>query len=224
MRRALLFIAAALIGSALGPAKALADGDPASDYLLLQPVFYPFSHPAPELMDQLNRNVYAAKRAGYEIRVAIIRAPSDLGAVPQLFGNPQLYARFLGQELKGYYRGALLIVMPQGYGMSVRGVTNPAGVAVLAHVARPAGASSDQLTTAALTAVRRLSAAAGHPLPANPPAPPTSTSPSSPRPSSGSSALTTYLLAGGVLLLGAMAAAAVILLSRRAAGPEQDGD
>jgi hypothetical protein len=225
MRRTLVLMAAVLIGSGLAaPGPALADGDPASDYLLLQPVFYPFSRPAPELVDQLNRNVYAAKRAGYELRVAIIREPSDLGAVPQLFGKPQLYARFLGQELKGYYAGRLLIVMPQGYGMSVRGTTDPGGVQVLSRVPAPAGDSPDQLTTAAVAAVRRLSAAAGHPLPANPPAPPSSSNPasSSTQPSRGSSQIVTFLLAGGVLLVGAMAAAAVILLSRRTAAPEPD--
>ena len=43
---------------------------------------------------------------------------TDLGAVPQLWAKPQIYAKFLGAELRFVYKDTLLVVMPQGLGVS----------------------------------------------------------------------------------------------------------
>jgi hypothetical protein len=61
------------------------------------------------------------------VRVALIAAPIDLGGVPQLFGKPTTYARFLAGELQFVYPDKVLIVMPQGaaLGDHARLVANP---------------------------------------------------------------------------------------------------
>src|SRR5262249_17353430 len=89
---ATLLAAACLVAH---PATALADGDPASDFLLSQTTFLPFdSNISKEDGDRLNELVAEAKKRGYTIRVAIIGKPFDLGAVPSLWAKPKTYARF----------------------------------------------------------------------------------------------------------------------------------
>jgi hypothetical protein len=146
-----------------------ADGDPASDFLLIAPLFYPYNRPSQPQIDRLKATIQAAKQRGYIVRVAVIGSRNDLGAVPDLFGRPATYARFLGSELVGRYRGRLLVVMPQGYGFSIGGKPNTAGAqALAAFLPPPANASSDDLMTAAAGAVRRLAAKAGVQVPAIP--------------------------------------------------------
>ena len=112
-----LLVSAALAGWA--PLTALADGDPASDYLLSQSTFLsPFdgavgSAQAARLVAMLAQ---AANR-GFSLKVAVIVTPYDLGSVPILFGKPQTYARFLGEEDFYYWKNELLVVMPNGYGI-----------------------------------------------------------------------------------------------------------
>jgi hypothetical protein len=178
----ILAVVASLVGSfALSPS-ANADGDPASDILLFQQVSFPFNAPSPAARRVLAGTVAEAKRAGYPIRVAIIQARPDLGAVPQLFGKPQTYARFLDTELQSGYHGVLLVVMAGGYGVAAGGrfVTThtdgtkqttfrlrPTGrlVRVLDHVSPPRSGSPNALAAAATSAVRALALAAGHSLP-----------------------------------------------------------
>jgi hypothetical protein len=160
-RRAAVRIALLLTTAVLMlPSLAAADGDPASDTLLGLNVFYPYSPPvAPAVKLQLDRQAAAAKRAGFPIKVALIAGPTDLGAIPSLFGKPQAYAKFLDQEIS--FRGAqpLLVVMPAGYG--VQGVTGPARLAV-SGLPKPAGKTSTDLARAAQTAVAKLVSASGH--------------------------------------------------------------
>jgi hypothetical protein len=160
-RRAAVRIALLLTAAVLMlPSLAAADGDPASDTLLGLNVFYPYSPPvASAVKRKLNRQTAAAKRAGFPIKVALIAAPTDLGAIPSLFGKPQAYAKFLDQEIS--FRGAqpLLVVMAAGYG--VQGVTGPARLAV-SGLPKPAGKTSTDLARAAQTAVAKLLAASGH--------------------------------------------------------------
>lgn len=160
-RRAAVRIALLLTAAVLMlPSLAAADGDPASDTLLGENVFYPYSPPvAPAVKLRLDRQTAAAKRAGFPIKVALIAAPTDLGAIPSLFGKPQAYAKFLDQEIS--FRGAqpLLVVMPAGFG--VQGVTGPARLAV-SGLPKPAGKTSTDLARAAQTAVVRLVSASGH--------------------------------------------------------------
>ncbi len=145
----------------LTPGAGWADGDPASDYLLFQPVFTPVHPPSTSLKQRLIALADAAKKQGFPIRVAVIQAPIDLGAVPQLLGRPATYARFLGAELRFAYRGRLLVVMQQGYGYTQKGKPVPGGAKLLRSIAKPPGNTPDQLTAAAIVALRRISAASG---------------------------------------------------------------
>jgi len=144
------------------PAGAIADGDPASDVLLGQNVFYPYGPTVVQAVGgKLDAETAAAKRAGFPLKVALIGAPTDLGTVPSLFGEPQAYARFLEQEISFSGPQPLLVVMPAGYG--VQGVKAPADLA-LRGLAKPAGATGTDLARAAAAAVTRLANASGHRL------------------------------------------------------------
>jgi hypothetical protein len=157
-RLALGLVAAAALFVA---APALADGDPASDYLLAQATFQPPDLGTPSAYSsQLAAVVSDARRKGYEIRVAVIGTRYDLGSIPELFRRPTQYARFLGQELQFVYKGRLLVVMPNGYGVSLDGKAQPALQRIVDALPAP-GNGGAALTAAATRAVRRLAAAAG---------------------------------------------------------------
>jgi hypothetical protein len=162
-RRAVVWIALLLSAVVLTlPVLAAADGDPASDSLLGQNVFYPYSPPVAEAVKlKLDQQTAAAKRAGFPIKVALIAAPTDLGTVPSLFGKPQEYAKFLDQEISFQGPQPLLVVMAAGYG--VQGVRAP-GSLVLSALPKPAGKTSTDLARAAQTAVAKLASASGHTL------------------------------------------------------------
>lgn len=141
------------------------DGDPASDILPQQNVFFPYSPPVskpygPALVDLLER----AHENGFRLKVALIQSPSDLGAYPQLFNKPQEYADLLYSELitsHGQKKFPLLVIMPAGFG----GKNLGGGVdGALEPVEIDAEAETDGLARAALEAVARLSTANGHPL------------------------------------------------------------
>ena len=164
MRRAIAWIAwLAIVATTVAPTTALADGDPASDELIGANVFYPFSPPvAAGLQKTLNSETAAATHVHFPIKVALIASPADLGAIPSLFAKPQQYADFLDQEIS--FAGTttlLLVVMPNGYG--VQGLNDPA-TAVVTTLKPPAGSRSDDLARAAIAAVTKLAAAAGHPI------------------------------------------------------------
>ena len=127
---------------------ALADGDPASDVLLGENVFYPFSPTVSNrLQAELNAETAAASRAHFPIKVALIASPADLGAIPSLFGKPQEYANFLDREISSSNNSPpLLVVMRSGYG--AQGLDLAAAIAVV-RLAAPAGASTDDLARAA---------------------------------------------------------------------------
>lgn len=156
-------IALGIVATMLVPAAARADGDPASDILLAENVFYPYSPPvATGLQKTLNTETAAASRGHFPIKVALIDTPADLGAIPTLFGKPQQYAHFLHQEISFFgTKQLLLVVMPNGYG--VQGLDRSATDAA-ATLKRPAGSASNALAQAAITAVPKLATAAGHPI------------------------------------------------------------
>jgi hypothetical protein len=190
---------------AFAPA-ALADGDPASDYLLSQPVFLPPDVVVPEAdAKQLTETLAAAKARGYEIRVAVIGTRYDLGSVGALFKKPQEYALFLGQELRFVYKGRLLVVMPNGYGVSQGGKRWPKAEPVVARLPPPRG-SGAELTRAADTAVRKLAASSGVELP-----PPGGGD-------SRSNSTKVVAIVGGVAVLLLVGAAAAFFLRRRRLG------
>ena len=97
------------------PAVARADADPASDTLYTGRVFLPLSAKvSPRIARDLDAVTLEAEKAGRPVRVALIASKTDLGGVPQLFGKPTTYARFLAGELQFVYPDKVLIVMPQG--------------------------------------------------------------------------------------------------------------
>lgn len=145
------------------PVTARADGDPASDVLLGQNVYYPYTPQVTNaLQGKLNAETAAAAKAHFPIKVALIASPIDLGVIPELFGKPALYAKYLEPEISFNYQAQpLLVVMKAGYG--IQGM-KPAARTALATLRRPVGGSSDDLAQAALTAVASLAKAEGHPL------------------------------------------------------------
>jgi hypothetical protein len=187
------------VAVALVPAAA-ADGDPASDYLIGQKVFYSFDAGIPAANAQrLQTMVANANRAGFPIRVALIRTNSDLGAAYQLYRMPQQYAQFLGQELRFVYRNGLLIVMPNGFGYAVNGQPAPKTKRKLTGIATP-GNDGRRLADAATLAVQRLARSSGHDLPL-----PTS---------SGNSATGDRVKIGAIAVTAAILVAAAMLVRR----------
>jgi hypothetical protein len=155
-------LCAILAALAVAPVPARADGDPASDVLLGQNVFYPYQPPvAADLQKALDAETAVAARVHFPIKVALIASPVDLGVITQLFGKPQQYARFLDQEISYQTRQPLLVVMRDGYG--TQGLPAPAA-ALVRTLPKPASGRSEDLARAALAAVPRIARTAGHPL------------------------------------------------------------
>ena len=141
---------------------ARADGDPASDVLYTNWVFIPFGAPIPkDEVTRLRNVVDNARAAGYPIKVALIGAPADLGTAFSLWGKPEQYARFLGLELQFLYKGPLLIVMPNGYGLFHLHKKTPESRA-LRGLRVTQGATG--LARSGVDAVAALARAAGHPV------------------------------------------------------------
>jgi hypothetical protein len=162
MRRALLVAAAAAL-LAVPPARA--NGDPASDVLLTQKVFFPFDATLPDSdREALQKTVDDANARGYTIRVALIPFTSDLGTAVSLWRHPQDYSKFLGSELAFVYANRLLIAQPSGFGFYNHGKPVAKEQRVLAKVA--VGKTPAELTKSATAAVRALAAADGIALPA----------------------------------------------------------
>ncbi len=189
---ALITIVVALLVT--GPARG--DGDPASDVLASQSLFLPQDAGiSPTQQAQLAALLADAHARGYPVRVAVIASASDLGSVTALWREPENYARFLGQELSQTYHGPLLVVMPGGYGGYQPGGASATVSRTLAHLDAP----GTNLGDGAITAVQRVAAAGGHPLPL-----PAATA----RPGAGSSDPLAWLVLalGAVLLVAAWTA------------------
>ena len=133
---------------------AWADGDPASDALIAQNVFFPYSSPvSPRAQHRLDAAVAIAHRDGLPLKVALIAHPADLGSVTSLFGSPQRYAEFLDTELSLGRKIPLLIVMRAGFG--TEGLPDKLQRAVL-DVHPPTGSTGAALTTAAISVLTRF--------------------------------------------------------------------
>jgi hypothetical protein len=138
------------------PAAALADADPASDVLLGAPAFYPFQPPVSQsLQSQLEQELAQLQKQGLSLKVAIIASPVDLGAIPNLFGQPQTYATFLGREISFQHPQALLVVMPAGFGVYSTGAASALG-----GLKVDTTGASNGLTQSAILAVQRIAKAA----------------------------------------------------------------
>jgi hypothetical protein len=150
-----LALTAALLFAAAPAARA--DGDPASDFLVLQDMFYGYgldlkSKPAAQLPVLLQQS----RAKGYEIRVALISRPDDLGSAAPFWGKPKGYATFLGQELSNVYKQRTLVVMPDGYGIFHAGHSTLREQKLLDKLPPPR-----DLLPASLETVQRLAGASG---------------------------------------------------------------
>jgi hypothetical protein len=173
--QALLLAALSLAASAWFAASARADGDPASDVLATQSLFLPQDASVPAAQrEQLRGLLEEARRAGDPIRVAVVASPADLGSVTALWRQPRTYSRFLGQELSLGYRGLLLVVMPNGYGVFHQAAVTPVEQGALAGIRPPGGRPG----AATVEAVQRLAASSGHALPVPSATPPSAATPS----------------------------------------------
>jgi hypothetical protein len=164
LARRVAFVAVLVLLAA--PPVARANGDPASDYLLVQDSFLPFNAKvdrgaAKELADTIR----AADEKGFKIKVAVIGSRYDLGTAFSLYNQAQKYAEFLGLELSFQYHDRLLVVMPNGYGFSIAGKPDPAGIRVV-NALPPPGKDATKQVQAATQAIRKLAAASGKQLPA----------------------------------------------------------
>jgi hypothetical protein len=202
-RRVPLLVAVLLLCT---PAVARANGDPASDYLLVQSVFLPFNAKVdPKVTERLSNVIRDADKANFPIKVAVIASRYDLGTAFSLYNKPQRYAEFLGLELSFQYRDSLLVVMPKGYGYSVNGKPESRGIRALKALPAP-GRDVTKEVQAATAGVRRLAAAYGHVLPAN---------------GGGSSQTRDRLvIAAGAVALAALLAAIVFYRRERTPAPE----
>jgi len=170
--RAIVCLLACALAAGLATSSARADGDPASDYLVSQPVFLGYDAKVPPAAQRkLLAAVTSATKNGYPIKVALIWSSYDLGSVPELFRKPKTYARFLdAEDSKCWWGGScgsgrfktttrLVVVMPNGLGFA-RWKHNPASgyrtLAGIKVVGTPAG-----LAGAATAAVVKLAGAAG---------------------------------------------------------------
>ena len=204
MARPALVSIAALLALCSGASAARADADPASDFLIQQDAFYPFTAKVSTTQKQaLNAALASGRKAGVHIKVAIIAGPNDLGAVSILFNRPpQQYAKFLGTELSFVNTARVLVVTPNGYGLWWHKPLPARELAALHSLPPPASAGGDTLTAAANTAVRRLLALHGVHV-----APPPATH--------NSSNADRVKIAGGTLVLVAVGLGVSMLLRRR---------
>jgi hypothetical protein len=194
VRARLLALSVALAALAVLPAGALADGDPASDVLISSTLYTPVAQKiSPPVLQQLQRTIEQANAGGFQVRVALILDRTDLGAVPQLYGNPTSYVRLLSAELFYVWKGAVIAVQPGGIGVAnIKPLAPAQAAANTIKVAKPA--TADALAQAATTAIRKIAPMERSSI--------TFTSDgSTPASTSSSSSSTTTKILGGVLIV-----------------------
>jgi hypothetical protein len=158
--RSLAVVLAAACVAGLSAGGARADGDPASDYLIVRQVFFPYDVKVPRPEQQkLLAAVHSANNQGFDIKVALIGSSYDLGSVTALWLKPRQYARFLSFEDSFYFKSRLVVVMPNGLGFHWPKHDSAAAYRLISNI--PVTASPAGLATAATTAVKRLANASG---------------------------------------------------------------
>jgi hypothetical protein len=155
-RQAIAAALAAAIACVLAPG-VRADGDPASDTLVVRNVFLPYEPGTAGAVHSLEQTVSGVYRAGDRVKVAVILGPDDLGSVQTLFGRSSQYAQFLGIELGLWYSGPVLVAMPTGFGVYDGGHSTAAEESVLGSLTVE-GSTSDALIRSATAAVQKLEA------------------------------------------------------------------
>jgi hypothetical protein len=158
-------VAVVIVALLLAPL-ARADGDPASDWLLTRPAFFPpdagISSADQKALTQL---LLSAKAQGYTLRIAPISSQYDMGSVTVLWRRPTDYAPFLSQELRFLYKGRVLVVMPNGFAIARNGKRDAPEQTIVAKLPVPKPFQGAPLAAATETAVRKLAAGAGIVLP-----------------------------------------------------------
>lgn len=130
---------------------------------------------------------------GLDLKVAVIGSAVDLGGIPELFGQPSRYARFLDTEISLKAPQPLLVVMPAGVAIENAGAVSAVGSLRIDRTHGSAG-----LVRTAIDAVRRIAAGRGAAIAA-------------PKVAGGGGGGTTpVLLAVGALVLVLIAAGAVL--------------
>jgi hypothetical protein len=204
MKRVCPLVAALVALAFLAPA-ALADGDPASDFLLSQASFLsPYDGKiATSQQKRIETMLQSAKEQGFPLKLAVIATPYDLGAVPILYKKPQTYAKFLAQEDYYFWKDELLVVMPNGYGLYKLKNLPPEDKAVLAKLPKVDTTNGPALGDAAERAITALAARRGLTLSTG----------------SGASGTSVWVergeIAGGAILICLLAAGGVFLWRRR---------
>jgi hypothetical protein len=205
---------AGALALAAAPA-AWADGDPASDILPAQDVYYPYTPPVSKsLVTAFDRELKQVRAAGYPFKVAVLASQGDMGSYPTLFDQPQRYADLLSSELPTQsdrqLHGAfhLLVVMPGGFGGQNLGDKVDQA---LAPIKIDPAAGSDGLVRAAMQAVARIATAAGHPTKVPPEATAASSKPGAGGKGGGTSAAAIFIPIAAVLI----ALTAIVLVRRR---------
>lgn len=156
--RTIAAVLAAAIVCAVAASAVPADGDPASDTLLVESAFVPYETPTAAAVADLQKAVAAVYARQERVKVAVIYAQDDLGAIPSLFGQPVQYAHFLGIELGLWYVGPVLVAMPDGLGIYDGGRSTASEQQVLRTVTVGGGTPDDLVRTAA-AAVRKMTSA-----------------------------------------------------------------
>jgi hypothetical protein len=165
-----------LVAALVGPAGALAHGDPTAHYLETDPLLTSYAAP-PDLQVELKlRGVLdAATARGYPIKVVLFSSEEDTGGDPAPVEDPQDYVPTVTDQLESTapLRAPVLIVTPHAYGLAGRQPRagklvpiTPQFAHRLAHgLPLAKKAQGTALARAAMTSIRRLAAAGGHPLP-----------------------------------------------------------
>ncbi len=146
----------ALAALAVGTFAASAQGhDPAEQPLRTGTAFLPFAANSEQAVRFL-AVLAAANHAGFAIRVAIISRSRDLDEYTSYWRKPRAYARLLGGELAPDYAKRVLVVMPDGFGLSP---PSQSDYGLLETITVETG--NDGLLAAAQRAIERLAASTG---------------------------------------------------------------
>jgi hypothetical protein len=169
---ALLTIALAAF---IAPAGAMAHGDPSSHYLETDQLYPGFANrPSQQVELQLAGLLEATRLAGYPIKVGIVGSADDLTEDAAMFKTPQPYAEYVSAVLGApNLKAPVLIVTPNGLGIAgsqelegrLGTVHRSDAGRLLGGVRSSPRATGDELARTAMSAVRRIAAAGGHPLP-----------------------------------------------------------
>ena len=160
MRPALACALVAATLACVAVPRALAHGDPGSEYLTSHELYVPFDLEAPPAKErQLTALVDEANRAGFRLRVALVWSRYDLGSRNVFWRKPQAYARYLEEDMRDAYKSRLLVVMPSGFGFGRLGHSTTAERETLSTI--PVRPGPTGFIDSSLSAVRALAGGAG---------------------------------------------------------------